>query len=177
MQLLVLASVHFLIDMFASMPPAILPVIRSEFALSLSRGGFVLAALYITCNAIQPLTGHMRAGRRKPLFLHLGLILGAGICLLAALPRGDGAFPAMIALAAVSGVGIAIVHPEGLRAVHRLRRVQPAVSTAVFMAGGFLGYAGGGAVSAFLVSNFGLEGLYPLSQSRGISFVGWLRRI
>ena len=162
MQLLVLASVHFLIDMFASMPPTILPVIRSEFALSLSRGGFVLAALYITCNAIQPLTGHMRAGRRKPLFLHLGLILGAGICLLAALPRGDGAFPAMIALAAVSGVGIAIVHPEGLRAVHRLRRVQPAVSTAVFMAGGFLGYAGGGAVSAFLVSNFGLEGLYPL---------------
>lgn len=162
MQLLVLASVHLLIDMFASMPPAILPVIRSEFALSLSRGGIVLAALYITCNAIQPLTGHMRAGQRKPLFLHLGLILGAVICLLAALPRGDGAFPTMIALAAISGVGIAIVHPEGLRAVHRLRCVQPAVSTAVFMAGGFLGYAGGGAISAFLVSNFGLEGLYPL---------------
>jgi MFS family permease len=30
------------------------------------------------------------------------------------------------------------------------------------MAGGFLGYASGGAVSAFLVSHFGLQGLYPL---------------
>jgi MFS family permease len=30
------------------------------------------------------------------------------------------------------------------------------------MAGGFLGYASGGAISAFLVSRYGLQGLYPL---------------
>jgi hypothetical protein len=54
------------------------------------------------------------------------------------------------------------VHPEGLRAVHWLGRISPAVSTAVFMAGGFLGYASGGAVSAFLVSRYGFKGLYPL---------------
>jgi MFS family permease len=105
----------------------------------------------------------MRAGKRRPLFLHLGLVLGAGICLLDVLPRGGGgAFGGMILLAVVSGCGIAIVHPEGLRAVHRLKRIKPAVSTAVFMAGGFLGFASGGVVSAFLVSRFGLQGLYPL---------------
>jgi len=162
MQLLSLAGVHFIIDMFAGMPPAILPAIRSEFALSLSRGGLILGVFYITCNGIQPLIGHMRANKRRPLFLHLGLIVGAGICLLGALPTGGGALPAMILLAVVSGGGIAMVHPEGLRAVHRLRPIPPAVSTAVFMAGGFLGYASGGAVSAFLVSRFGLQGLYPL---------------
>jgi len=174
---LVLAGVHFLIDMFASMLPAILPAIRDEFGLSLFLGGLVLAALYMTSNGVQPLIGHMRAGKRRPLFLYLGLILGASICLLGALPRGESAFAIMILLAVVSGCGIAIVHPEGLRAVHWLRRIPPAVSTAVFMAGGFLGYASGGAVSAFLVSRFGLKGLYPLALCPvvGIVMVIFLR--
>ena len=171
MQLFVLAGVHFLIDMFASMLPAILPAIRDEFGLSLSLGGLVLAALYMTSNGVQPLIGHMRANRRRPLFLHLGLIIGASICLLGALPRGSGAFAIMILLAVVSGCGIAIVHPEGLRAVHWLRRIPPAISTAVFMSGGFLGYASGGAVSAFLVSRFGLKGLYPLALCPVIGIV------
>ncbi len=171
MQLFVLAGVHFLIDMFASMLPAILPAIRAEFTLSLSLGGLVLVALLMTSYGVQLLVGHMRAGRRRPLFLHIGLILGASICLLGALPRGSGAFAIMILLAVVSGCGIAIVHPEGLRAVHWLRRIPPAISTAVFMAGGFLGYASGGAVSACLVSRFGLKGLYPLALCPVIGIV------
>ena len=162
MHLLVLASVHFFIDVFASMLPAILPAIRDEFSLSLSMGGLVMAVMYLTCNGVQPMIGHLRANKRRPLFLHIGLILGSAICLLGALPREGGAFAGMILLAVVSGFGIAIVHPEGLRGVHRLRAIKPAVSTAVFMAGGFLGYAGGGVISAFLVSRFGLQGLYPL---------------
>ena len=171
MQLFVLAGVHFLIDLFASMLPAILPAIRDEFSLSLSRGGLVLVALLMTSNGVQPLIGHMRAHKRSPLFLHLGLIVAASICLLGVLPRGSGAFALMILLAAVSGFGIAIVHPEGLRAVHWLRRIPPSVSTAVFMAGGFLGYASGGAVSAFLVSRYGLQGLYPLALCPVIGIV------
>jgi MFS family permease len=162
MHLFVLASVHFFIDVFASMLPAILPAIRAEFSLSLSMGGIVMAVMYLTCNGVQPLIGHLRANKRRPLFLYLGLILGSVICLLGALPRGGGAFGGMILLAVVSGFGIAIVHPEGLRGVHRLRYIPPAVSTAVFMAGGFLGFASGGVISAFLVSRFGLQGLYPL---------------
>ena len=163
MQLLALAGVHFLIDLFGSMLPAILPPIRAEFGLSLSLGGIVLAVTLMTGNGLQPLAGYMRSKKRNPLFMHIGLILATVICLLGVLPRGGGAFPLIILLAVVSGCGIAIVHPEGLRAVHRIRRIAPAISTAVFMAGGFLGYASGGAVSAYLVSRFGLQGLYPLA--------------
>jgi len=171
MQLLVLAGVHFLIDMYASMLPAILPAIRAEFSLSLSLGGLMLAVMLMASNGVQPLIGHLRANKRRPLFLHLGLILAVSICLLGALPRGSGAFSLIILLAVVSGCGIAIVHPEGLRAVHELKRLPPAVSTAVFMAGGFLGYASGGVVSAFLVSRFGLQGLYPLALCPVIGIV------
>jgi FSR family fosmidomycin resistance protein-like MFS transporter len=171
MHLFVLASVHFSIDVFASMLPAILPAIRAEFSLSLQKAGLVMAVMYLTCNGVQPLTGHLRADKRKPLFLHLGLILGTVICLLGILPREGGAFGGMILLAVVSGFGIAIVHPEGLRGVHRLRRIKPAVSTAVFMAGGFLGFASGGVISAFLVSRFGLRGLYPLMLCPAVGIV------
>ena len=162
LQLLALALVHFLIDMFPSMLPAILPAILTEFQLSLSRGGLVMAGMYITCNALQPLVGHVRANRRQPLLLHLGLLLGSAICLLGILPRGKGAFVSMLLLAIVSGVGIAIVHPEALRGVHRLKRIDAAPGTAVFMAGGFFGYAGGGVISAWLVARYGFRGLYPL---------------
>ena len=162
MQLLALAAVHFVVDMFSGMPPAILPTILDEFGWELPRGAFVLVVLYLTCNGVQVLTGHVRSGKRQPLLMHVGLVLAAGICLLTALPRGKAAFPVMLLLAVVSGFGIAVVHPESLRAVHRLKRIPPAVSTAVFMAGGFVGYASGGGVAAYLVSRFGFQGLYPL---------------
>lgn len=160
MQLLVLASVHFFVDMFASILPPILPAIRTEFVLSLFWGGVILVVLTLTSNGVQILTGHMRAEKTSPLFMYIGMILAVAICLLATIPAQGIAFPALIVLAVVSGSGIAIAHPEGLRGIHQLDKIPPAISTAVFMTGGFVGYAGGGAVSAYLVSRFGLQGLY-----------------
>ena len=156
--------------MFSNMLPSILPVVREEFALSLSLGIFAVVALVMTANTVQVVTGHLRADKTGPLFLHIGLVLAAGICLLAALP-GSGNFSGMISLAIVSGTGIAIVHPEGLRGVHALNRIPAAVSTAVFMAGGFLGFASGGIISTVLVSRSGLAGLYPLVLCPGISIL------
>jgi FSR family fosmidomycin resistance protein-like MFS transporter len=153
---------HFLIDMFGNMLPAILPAIRAEFGLSLSLGGMVLVILSLAANGVQMLTGHTRSEKTIPLLLHIGLVLGAGICALGMLPRSGGGLWAIVSLSIVSGCGIGITHPESLRAVHSLNRIPPAISTAVFMTGGFMGYASGGAVSTILVSRFGLEGLYPL---------------
>ncbi len=161
--MLTLAAVHFIVDLFAGMTPAILPAIRDEFGWTLSQGASVLVVLYLTCNGVQVLTGRVRSNERRPLLLHLGLILSAGICLLGALPTGAGAFGGMIVLGIISGVGIAVVHPAGLRGVHRLKRISPSVSTSVFMAGGFLGYASGGGIAAVLVSRYGFSGLYPLA--------------
>lgn len=171
MQLLVLAGIHFLIDMFASMLPAILPAIRAEFKLSLSLGGLVLVVLRMTSNGVQPLIGHLRGRKRRPLLIHFGLILAILVCLFGLVPRHDHTFWWILFLAGASGIGIAMVHPESLRAVHRLKSIRPAVSTAVFMGGGFLGFAGGGAISAFLVSRFGLSGLYALMLCPAIGIV------
>jgi FSR family fosmidomycin resistance protein-like MFS transporter len=151
-----------MVDMFANMLPAILPAIRSHFMLRLSLGSVVLASLMLTANGVQLLTGHMRADKSKPLFLPVGLLLAAGICLLALAPQSSWGVALIIGLGIVSGCGIAVVHPEGLRAVHALDAISPAMSTAVFMTGGFLGFASGGAISTQLVTAGGLAGLYPL---------------
>jgi FSR family fosmidomycin resistance protein-like MFS transporter len=117
----------------------------------------------MTSNGVQPLLGHIRNQKRKPLLIHIGLVLSIFVCLLGLVPRGGNTYFWVLLISGVSGIGIAMTHPESLRAVHRLKSIRPAVGTAVFMAGGFFGFASGSAVSTFLVSRFGLPGLYALA--------------
>lgn len=161
-QLVVLSGVHFLVDMFGNMLPAILPVIRAEFAISLSTAGFIMASLSLASNGMQILTGRMRADKTSPLFLHVGLVLAASICLIVLAPRSLGGVALLFVFGVVSGSGIAVTHPEGLRAIHTLDRISPALSTSVFMTSGFFGFASGGMISAQLVSSYDLKGLCPL---------------
>jgi hypothetical protein len=104
----------------------------------------------------------MRADKTRPFFLYLGMLAAACVCLIAAAPRSPGSTILLVGFGVVSGCGIAVAHPEGLRAVHTLDRIAPSLSTAVFMTSGFFGFASGGAISAALVSSYGLKGLYPL---------------
>ena len=161
-QLVVLSGVHFLVDMFGNVLPAILPVIRDDFRVTLVVGGFVLASVPLASNVVQILTGHLRPDKTMPLFLHLGVVLSASICLVALAPRSAAGAALVVGLGVISGSGVAIAHPEGLRALHTLDQISPALSTAVFMTSGFLGFASGGAISACLVARYGLKGLYPL---------------
>jgi MFS transporter, FSR family, fosmidomycin resistance protein len=161
-QLVLLAAVHFTVDMFGNMLPVLLPVLMKDFNINLTMGGIVVASLILTSNGIQVFTGHLRADKRRPFFLYVGLILSAAICLMALAPRTPGGVGLLIALGVVSGVGIGTTHPEGLRAVHTLHRIRPATATAAFMTTGFLGYAFGGYLATYLVEEFDLVGLYPL---------------
>jgi len=158
-QLAALTLVHFYVDMFAGMIPALLPRIREEFFLSLAQAGWLLAVLKIASNAIQVATGHLRARQSSLLFLPLGLFLGSAGCLLAWTPRTGTVEFWLFPLLMVSGCGIALVHPEGLRAIHTLDQISSSISTAFFLMGGFLGYAAGGWVGTLLVSHWGLVGL------------------
>lgn len=161
-QLLVLTGVHFLTDMFAGMLPAIVPAIQDKFTLSLTLGFSLIVVLNLTCNGVQMLTGHMRANKTTPYFMHIGLVLAAMICLLGVTPQVEFAYVIIVILMVVAGIGIAITHPEALRAIHTLDRIAPAMTTAFFMSGGFLGYAGGGWIAAALVEKNGFVGLYPI---------------
>ncbi len=161
-QLIVLSGVHFLVDMFGNVLPALLPLICDDFRITLAVGGFVLASLPLAANGVQVLTGHLRPDKTRPLFLYLGVVLSASICLMALAPRSMGGIALVMVLGVISGSGVAVAHPEGLRAIHTLDRITPSLSTAIFMTSGFFGFASGGAISACLVASYGLKGLYPL---------------
>jgi len=92
----------------------------------------------------------------------LGLCLTTALCVFGLLPRGSYTFPLLLLLMAIGGSGIAMAHPEGLRAVHSLDRLPPSITTVLFMMGGNLGFAGGGWLSAILAGRWGLSGLLLL---------------
>ncbi|MBE0537134.1 MAG: hypothetical protein IH624_15845 [Phycisphaerae bacterium] len=143
---------------------SVLPAIQTEFTLNIILGGIFLGAFNFASNWVQVFTGHLRAERTRPLYMYLGLMLGAAICLLAVLPRATSSFSLMVVLALIGGSGVAIIHPEALRAVHALDRISSSTSTAVFMIGGILGFALGGKYSTQLVTYFGgVRGLFPLA--------------
>ncbi len=162
LQLLVLGVAHFLADVFPGLLPVILPAIRQRFGLTLAMGVTVLTVLNFSCNIFQILTGHLRGEKRTPFFLPLGLFSAACICFIAIVPPGNMTFviTVLVILSLVSGFGVAVTHPEGLRGIYALTDIRPTMSTAVFMTGGFLGYASGGWLASELVLHFGLEKLW-----------------
>ncbi|AQT67300.1 Major Facilitator Superfamily protein [Anaerohalosphaera lusitana] len=183
-QLLAVSGAHFLVDVYAGMMPAILPAVRDKFNISLTMGVALISTLYISCNIMQIGTGHVRAQKDKPLLMYIGLALGAVLCSFAAFPAQEAGVEAsiyikltLILLVIIAASGLAMVHPEGLRAVHRLDGIQPAMSTAVFMAGGFMGFASGGYIATLLVEAFGFKGLYflCLGSAAGIAAIYLLR--
>ena len=159
-QLLALSFAHFVADIFPGMLHSILPAIQTHFGFSVARGGIILTSFLLVANGIQLLTGHLRENSTKPFFVYLGLALAALLCFINILPASPSALPAVIALCVISAAGTGIVHPEGLRGIHTLDKIPPAVSTSAFMALGILGFAAGGYVSAALVEKFGFKGLY-----------------
>ncbi|MDD3926222.1 MAG: MFS transporter [bacterium] len=162
LQLAALTLMHLGVDMMGGMIPAILPVIRQNYGLSLSAAFTMLAVLNLSANGVQLATGHLRASSRQPFFLVIGLCLTAALCVFGLLPRGAYTFPLLLLLMAIGGSGIAMAHPEGLRAVHSLDRLPPSITTVLFMMGGNLGFAGGGWLSAILAGRWGLSGLLLL---------------
>ena len=158
-QLYSLSFAHGVSDLFIGMLPAILPAIRTEFNLSLSSGVLLLSICFLTCNLVQVLFGHLRPDKKHPLFLTIGLAMCGAICFCGLLSSVKGASLLLMALVVISSMGVALTHPEGLRAVHLLRRISPATGTAVFLNGGVLGFCSGGLLAAAVVSLLGLKGL------------------
>ncbi|MFH1616753.1 MAG: MFS transporter [Planctomycetota bacterium] len=164
-QLFALSFIHFVVDMFAGMLPPLLPAIRDYFQVSLKTVVALLAVFNIVCNAVQIATGHLRASKKRPFFMPLGLVLSGAVCFFALLPAGRGDSIRVLlpfALVLLAGTGIAITHPEGLRAVYLLRRIPTAESSTIFLMGGFLGSSTGAWVSTLLVDTWGLKALLVL---------------
>lgn len=165
-QLIVLMLLHAMIDMFAGFMPAVLPQVRDRFGLSLTIGVALLTALNIATNVMQIATGHLRGNRSRPLFMPAAFILGGATCLIYFVPVSGWALPLLFAFMIAAGAGVAVFHPESMRAIHAMDRIPSSVTTPFLIMGGYYGYCGGAWIGAVLVEKWqfaGLLGLLPLA--------------
>ena len=127
--------------------------------MTLAVGAGMMTVLHMGANVVQLVVGHFRSEKRRCIFLPMGLVLAGGMFFMGVLPMGEQGQVWLFGLAAVAGVGIAMAHPEGLRAVHSLKGIAPGVSSAVFLTGGFFGFSGGAWLTTELVDRGGLGSL------------------
>lgn len=118
-----------------------------------------ITALVLASNSasaiIQPLFGWLGDKKARPWLMAVGVFLaGAGIALIGVLD----AFPLVVAAAMISGIGNAMLHPEGARLANLTGGDDKAVSMSVFSVGGQVGFCLGPIISVAAITAFGLSG-------------------
>lgn len=151
----VLSSGHFAVDFASGSVPALIPFLRDRFHLSYALAATLLLAVTLSSSLVQPLFG-LRSDRRGALWLIPGgvLLAAAGIGGAAVAP----AYPVVLVLVLVGGLGIAAFHPEGAKFAAYASGRKRASGMSYFNVGGNSGYALGAFATGQLVVSFGLVG-------------------
>ena len=160
--LFVLSAIHFFIDLFAGMFPIIMPAVQERFGFSMNVGISIIAVSFLVGSFIQPVIGHIRCEKTRPILLPLGLLLMSFICFIAAIEPSEQSVWMIFAFAIISAIGVGITHPELMRIVHGYDLIKPSFGNSVFLNAGYLGFASGGFVAAMLITGIGFNGLYVL---------------
>ncbi len=160
MQLLALTVIHGIVDMPGGIFVVALPFIQKEFGFGYAMGGLLLGIFNLVCNWIQVLTGGWRASRERPIFQYIGVILCAALLAFNLVPRDSNAMIWLLLLSVISGWGVALPHPEALRAIHRIDKISPSLTTGVYMVGGVGGFVAGSWLAPKLIVAHGMAGLY-----------------
>lgn len=143
-----LTAGHFLTDFYGNFLPPLLPFVMERLGLSLTMSGFLVLALSLTSNLLQPAFGYWMDKKNCSAFLLSVVPFGAvSMSLVGVAPSKI----VLFVLVACAGLAISLYHPLGLSLIHR---VAPQNKLAGFMsyyiAGGNIGYA----IAPFLLMAF-----------------------
>ena len=151
-RLLTLMLGHFTIDCYVGVLPVLYPLLIGRFQLSLGTVGFVTLAYSGTASVSQPLFGWL--GDRYGTHF-TGFALGWTALMFSAIGFAPN-FPALVAMAAVAGLGSGAYHPFGAMAVNAVlpeRGRNTAMS--IYVTGGTLGVALGPLIGIAAFTFFG----------------------
>lgn len=118
-----------------------------------------VTALLLASNAasaiIQPLFGWLGDKKPRPWLMALGIFLaGIGMAGVGVLPS----YPLIMASAMLSGIGVAMFHPEGGRLGNLTAGEQKGKGMSIFAVGGKLGFTFGPLVATAAITIWGLPG-------------------
>jgi len=173
-----LSVCHLLNDMVQSLLPAIYPILKVALALDFRHIGLITLANQLTASLLQPVVGYVTDRKPKPQSLAIGMgFTLAGLLLLAWASH----FGAILAAAALVGVGSSIFHPESSRIARLASGGQHGLAQSVFQVGGNAGSSLGPLLAAFIVlphgqGSVGWFAIAPLSAIVVLWNVGvWYR--
>jgi FSR family fosmidomycin resistance protein-like MFS transporter len=148
--LLAISFSHLLNDTVQSVLPAIYPLLKATFHLNFGQVGLIALTLQLTASLLQPLVGLHTDKHPRPYSLAIGMTITlAGLLALAIAPT----YGAVIAAAALVGVGSAVFHPESSRVARMASGGQHGLAQSLFQVGGNAGSALGPLLAAFVLTN------------------------
>ena len=162
-QLASLTLAHAVADTFVGIISPVMVPLCDQYRVSLPMLIFASSILGFSSNIFQIPIGHLHAKLTSPILIAGGVLLAGTSVFMTQLPlTGTISVVAMSLIALIAGLGVATVHPEGLRAVHGLKLIPSSLSTAVFMVAGFFGFSSGALLSSTLVDGYGMGSLVYL---------------
>jgi MFS transporter, FSR family, fosmidomycin resistance protein len=152
-----LACAHTADDINQGFLPAVLPVLILTYHFSLQAAGALVLAQAISSSVIQPLIGYLSDRRAMPWLIWAGMLLaGLGISLIGF----TDAYVLMFGAALVSGLGVAMFHPEAARYANYVGGSRKASGMRWFSLGGTAGFAIGPAYATLALALFGQHGTW-----------------
>jgi len=148
-----LSAGHLGADLFLGAVPALVPLFVAQRGMSYAEAGLLVLAGSLASALMQPLAGLAGDRLRAPWLAPLGLLLTGGGLAAATLTS---TFAAMAAALLAGGIGVAIFHPEAIRATRAAAGDQPGRALGIFAACGNVGFALGPALAVPLGVAFGL---------------------
>lgn len=158
--LAILSAGHLVTDINQGALPALLPFFKEALNLSYTMSGVIVMSSYLASSIIQPFFGHLSDRRPIGWFLPLAPFIA---CLGLSISGFVSNYFLLILFIILSGIGIALFHPEGFKTAHFFTGDRKATGMSIFAVGGNFGIAIGPIVALALVtSRFGLKGTMGL---------------
>jgi FSR family fosmidomycin resistance protein-like MFS transporter len=143
---------HMLNDVIQSLIMAIYPMLKDNLALDFAQIGLITFTFQATASVLQPLVGYVTDRYPTP----YSLVVGMGSSLLGLiLIAFASTYMAVLAAAALIGMGSSVFHPESSRVARLASGGRHGMAQSVFQVGGNFGTALGPLLAAFIVLPYG----------------------
>jgi len=150
-----LVAAHAAADINQGAIPALIPFFIAEHHISYAAAAAVVFIVNLVSTVAQPAFGYIADRRSMPWMIPVAMLaIGCGVSFTGIAPS----YRAGLAALVISGLGIAMFHPEGARLMNYLAGDRKATAMSLFGIGGQLGFAFGPLIATALLLALGLKG-------------------
>jgi MFS transporter, FSR family, fosmidomycin resistance protein len=167
---LMMASVHFVVDGYGNIFAPLLPLLITRLDLSLAAAGTLTMLFQLAASVSQVGFGHLADRWRPRLLMLTGPLIAVSVL---SFVGAATSFPMLAATLIVGGLGGAAFHPPAAALAYRLGGTRPGLAMSVHITGGSLGFSLGPLLFAPFAQRFGLPWT-PLLAIPGLALVGLL---